>query len=212
MKVVCVLCEGVSEKNFVDDILRPVAEERGIMLSATTLTTKVSDRKYGGGTSKYKQIREDLIKLCKYRDAVITSMFDLYQLPSDTPGYSNKLPNHVQWALAIEDAVNKDIGEPNLRFNLMVHEFESLLFANPSAVTRFDNRLSKMMTAALRETNGDAEAINNSFDTSPSHRIRKVRPEYSKRLDGIKIATEIGIEQMRVVCKHFDAWLTSLGI
>lgn len=212
MKVVCVLCEGITEKNFIDDILCPIAEKRGIILSATTVRTKVSDRKYGGGISRYKKIKDDLIRLCDYRDAVITSMLDLYQLPSDTPGYSNKLQDHTQWALEIENAVNNDIGKPNLQFNLMVHEFEALLFSDPSSVTRFDKRLSEMMGAALREANGDAEAINNSFDTSPSHRIAQIRPEYSKRLDGIKIAREIGIEQMRQVCKHFDAWLTALGI
>lgn len=54
---------------------------------------------------------------------------------------------------------------------------------------------------------GEAEAINDSPNTSPSHRLRKLSPRFKKTTTGIAIAKEVGLEQMRESCPLFNAWV-----
>ena len=54
MKTVYVLCEGPTEKQFVQEVLYDVALSKNIYLLAPVVTTKVADRKYYGGTSSYR--------------------------------------------------------------------------------------------------------------------------------------------------------------
>ena len=212
MKTVYVLCEGPTEKQFVQEVLYDVALSKNIYLLAPVVTTKVADRKYYGGTSSYRKIRKDLLKLCNHSDAVITSLFDLYALPKDTPGYKNQTQNHHDWALNIEKSVNDDIGLNNLHFNLVVHEFEALLYANPSAFKYYSKAVAEMMEKAMLTSGGNPELINDCFDTSPSHRITQVYPEYSKPTVGVIISKRIGINTMREACPHFNEWLLFLGL
>ena len=185
MKTVYVLCEGPTEKQFVQEVLYDVALNKNIYLLAPVVTTKVADRKYYGGTSSYRKIKKDLLKLCNHSDAVITSLFDLYALPKDTPGYKNQTQSH---------------------------EFEALLYANPSAFQTYSKAVAEMMEKAMLVSGGNPELINNSFDTSPSHRITQVYPEYSKPTVGVIISKRIGINTMREACPHFNEWLLFLGL
>lgn len=212
MKYVYVLCEGPTERNFVEEVLYGEAEKHDIYINAVSITTSVKERKYTGGVSKYSKIRENLIDLCRNQNAVITSMFDLYGLPSDTPGYANKKSNHVEWAKEIEHAVNIDIGAPNLHFNLLVHEFEALLYADPEAFRTYSKEVIPMMERALKKANGNPEDINSEYSTSPSHRILDVFPSYSKPADGGNIIKKIPLSLMREKCAHFNDWLMFLGI
>ena len=105
-----------------------------------------------------------------------------------------------------------DIGLNNLHFNLVVHEFEALLYANPSAFQDYSKAVAEMMEKAMLTSGGNPELINNCFDTSPSHRITQVYPEYSKPTVGVIISKRIGINTMREACPHFNEWLLFLGL
>lgn len=212
MKRIYILCEGQAEQQFVQEVLYDAAMQRDIYLLAPLVATKIADKKFAGGVSTYSKIRNDLVKLCNHADAIVTSMFDLYKLPSNTPRYSPPPPSHYDWAAQIERAVNSDIGMANIRFNLIVHEFEALLYTEPTVFCDYSHEAAEMMERALAAASGNPETINNGFDTSPSHRILRAYPEYSKPATGVVMAKRIGLEKMRRRCLHFNEWLTSLGL
>lgn len=212
MKTIYVLCEGQAEQQFVQELLADVAEKKGIYVYAPLITTKVAQRKFAGGVTSYSKIRKDLVTLCNHSEATVTSMFDLYGLPKDTPGYSVQQRSHDVWAYSIEKAVNEDIGTRNIHFNLVVHEFEALLFSNPSVFSDYNKDVVRVMEKALTDAHGNPEEINSGYDTSPSHRITSMYPGYSKPAIGVIMAKRMGLDKIRSSCQHFDEWLTSLGI
>ena len=57
---------------------------------------------------------------------------------------------------------------------------------------------------------GNAELINNSFETAPSKRISKTISTYSKTLHGTRLASIIGVEKMKSECAHFSQWIERL--
>ena len=54
------------------------------------------------------------------------------------------------------------------------------------------------------------EDINDSPDTAPSKRIRKIVGSYDKVAEGLLIAADIGLQKLRNECPHFNAWITEL--
>ncbi len=60
---------------------------------------------------------------------------------------------------------------------------------------------------AIRKKFSSPEHINNSYETAPSRRIKRVCPQYDKIVDGIQIARRIGIEKMLSECQHFASWI-----
>ena len=123
MKRVIVYCEGPTEETFVNRVLAPFLYPHEIYLRASSCN----------GVSKYSIIRRDLNALCKSDpSAIVTTMLDYYALPSDTPrSNSGEGGDIYQKVQRIEAAIQEDIGAPNLIPNLMVHEFEALLFSKP---------------------------------------------------------------------------------
>ena len=63
----------------------------------------------------------------------------------------------------------------DLHFNLVVHEFEGLLFARTSALKGIANEKQLKALHNICENEGfeTPEHINNSYDTVPSRRIKK---------------------------------------
>lgn len=55
-------------------------------------------------------------------------MFDYYGLPENTPGYDLKECDIYGKVKLMEEQISADIGQPNCKFNIVVHEFEGLLF------------------------------------------------------------------------------------
>ena len=96
---------------------------------------------------------------------------------------------------------------------IQLHEFESLLFSDINEIVKADpewNQREALISSLSRIVNQylNPEEINNSPDTSPSHRLVKILnlPKYRKVLHGTAIAKNIGIENIRQKCKHFDEW------
>jgi hypothetical protein len=136
-------------------------------------------------------------------------MFDYYKLPSDTPGKS-ETGDVYKVAQGIEDAVKSDLGGlQNLFVNLILHEFEGLLFSDVSAflgVAKADNK-TVMELVQIKNDFPSPEHINDSEATAPSKRILRILPEYSKTFDGIEIAKHIGVDKIAAECPHFKTWL-----
>lgn len=203
MKRVIVYCEGPTEETFINRILAPVLYPYEVYLTASSCN----------GVSKYSLIRRDLNILCKSDpSAIVTTMLDYYGLPSDTPGMNSEEGENIyQKVQRIEAAIQKDIGLPNLLPNLMMHEFEALLFSKPEYFSYCGlSRSAIRQLCSIREEFESPEHINNSPNTAPSKRILAIYPTYAKRLDGYNIAKDIGIDLMRQECQHFNTWVERL--
>jgi hypothetical protein len=227
-----VLCEGQTEDRFVKEILYPYLQNLGIYaMSIICETKRTVSKKYKGGVSKYSKIKSDLEILCKGDpSAFVTTMFDYYKLPAETPGKGTigdtsgmgiigntpdkgTTGNIYEKAQEIETAINTNLGEGrNLLVNLTLHEFEGLLFSDVTAflgVAKADNK-SVMELGRIKSGFLSPEHINDSEETAPSKRIRRILPEYSKTLNGIEIAKKIGIDKITQECPHFKAWIENI--
>ena len=133
MKRVYILCEGQTEETFVNAVLSPYFTPQGIYVTPVVLATKriASGGKHKGGVSSYEKISKDLRLLCRDGGAYVTSLLDYFALPEDTPGFSVEAPSLYEHIEMIEQAINQDIGKANCHANLLVHEFEGLLFSAP---------------------------------------------------------------------------------
>ena len=211
-KIVIIYCEGQTEEHFIKEILAPYFEEKQIILSAKICNT---ESKGSGGVSKYSKIKGEIEKLCgSNKHAIITTMLDYYGLPKDTEGYikninSNLLTDDIS---KIEKAIFKDIRYKNFIPNLILHEFEGLLFSKPEAFSCISNSSQKKINelGEIKKDFPTPEHINNSFEKKPSARIENIYPSYKKIIDGITIAKKIGIENIRKECPHFEEWLKNI--
>ncbi len=201
---VIVYCEGVTEEIFVNEILAPYFGDRGIYLVASQCGT--------GGVSKYSKIKKDIIRWCRQdKGRYVTSMIDYYGFPSDVPWEKTEISDLNGKISRFEQDMYEDIGEDNFIPNIMVHEFEALLFSDVrafSCIGIFEKTINKLKT--IRDQFSSPEHINGGFDTSPSHRIKNLLDTYSKPIEGRMIAKEIGINKMREECRHFDDWLKNI--
>lgn len=102
------------------------------------------------------------------------------------------------------------------------HEFESLLFSDINEIVKADpgwNKKAALISSLSKIVNDypNPEEINNSPSTSPSHRLVRLveilnLPKYRKVLHGTAIAKNIGIDNIRQKCKHFDEWCNNKNL
>jgi hypothetical protein len=116
----------------------------------------------------------------------------------------------VQKADYLEARLKQDINEGNFLPNLLVHEFEALLFSDPQKFAEWTDDDAVVTTLAAAVQGHAPEDINDSRLTAPSKRVLAVMPEYQKTFHGPLIACEIGLDAMRQACPHFNAWLELL--
>lgn len=211
MKYVYIYCEGQTEESFVNDVLYPYFSRMDIYVTPIIHKTKRTPTKaFKGGVSRYAPIKDELIKLCQDSTCIVTTMFDYYAMPDDTPSIDHQDIDIYKRVDFIENAVNEDIGCKNLLFNLVLHEFEALLFSEPQAFEHIANDKVVRQLQAIRNSVDTPEHINNSAATAPSKRIQNVVNGYSKVRQGIIVAKYIGIDKMMSECKHFSAWIDKI--
>ena len=211
MKYVYIYCEGQTEESFVNDVLYPYFSRMDIYVTPIIHKTKRTPTKaFKGGVSKYAPIKDELIKLCQDSNCIVTTMFDYYAMPEDTPFIDHQDIDIYKRIDFIENAINEDIGYKNLLFNLVLHEFEALLFSEPQAFEHIASDRVVRQLQAIRNSAETPEHINNSAETAPSKRIQNVVNGYSKVRQGIIVAKHIGIDKMMSECKHFSAWINKI--
>ena len=211
MKYVYIYCEGQTEESFVNDVLYPYFSSMDIYVTPIIHKTKRTPTKaFKGGVSKYAPIKDELIKLCQDSNCIVTTMFDYYAMPEDTPFIDHQDIDIYKRIDFIENAINEDIGYKNLLFNLVLHEFEALLFSEPQAFEHIASDRVVRQLQAIRNSAETPEHINNSAETAPSKRIQNVVNGYSKVRQGIIVAKYIGIDKMMSECRHFSAWINKI--
>jgi len=198
----------------VNIILNPYLQSVDVLAIPIICATKrTPTKKHKGGVSSFGKIKKELLRLCgEHPNEMVTTMFDLYALPHDTPGLDNKLNDIYKKAEHIEKAITDDIGNKfgNMVFSLVLHEFEGLLFSDVSTFENIAENEAVAILHGIRDAVPTPEHINESPETAPSRHIKKAIPNYSKVADGIELAGEIGIDKISGECCHFAKWLTKL--
>lgn len=215
MKRLLFLVEGQTEETFVRLVLAPHLWSFDKAPEVTRIATKrvQGRRAFRGGIASYTRVVDDVRRLLASSPDAVTTLFDYYALPRDFPGLAS-LPkgagcydrvNHV------ERAFGASIADPRFIPNLVLHEFEGLLFARPQAINQvLLDEAGAAELEAITATYASPEEIDEGPETHPSRRIERLLPAYQKALHGPQIAQAIGLDGIRARCPHFHAWLQML--
>ena len=213
MSRVYVVVEGQTEEAFVRELLVPHYARLDKYLIPIIVSTSPGHK---GGVVRYAKVRPQIVRLCRQdAGAWVTTLFDLYALPADFPGKAAPAyPAHASGsakAQYLETQLRQDIAEPNFLPNLLVHEYEALLFTQPAQFEQWTSNETVPVTLAQAVAQaGSPEEVNDSPHTAPSKRILAVMPEYQKTFHGPLIACDIGLDALRQACPHFHAWLLAV--
>ena len=202
MKYLFVCCEGATEEAFVEKILAPYFKDLGVYVTPSGMK----------GVSNFEKIKKHLTGFClSFPYARVTTMIDYYGLQKVMPSFMPTEGDVYKRVQFVEEKVKAELHTlNNLDFNIVLHEFEGLLFSD---VIAFDGIASKSQLLELQNIRRRAETpehINDKYETAPSRRIIGQIPDYSKIRNGIEIAQRIGIDKMSDECRHFKQWITKL--
>lgn len=186
--------EGATEREFVSRLLGPHLAKLDINTTAIDLRGNVS----------LDKIKGVLPALLGSFDRVST-LYDFY-------GFKGRGALGIeQLELAIGELVQPDWRRRLVPY-VQRYEFEALLFAVPEQAVDWLQgsavELEAMQTAVKRS--GSPELVNDSMETSPSHRLQKLFTGYNKKLHGPAIAEQAGLATIRNQCQRFNEWVIQL--
>ena len=201
-----VVCEGLTEVNFVTTILKPHLEARTpdqIAISAPNLK----------GHCTYARLKKFVRNLLHSpaHAVIVTTMIDLFEIAGDFPGtsdpYDDKPGEHrVQY---LEQCCSEDIGDERFLPYLQLHEFEALVLTDLDALAeQYPNQRNEIHELAKRLRDLPPEQVNRL--SPPSRRIKQSVPEYSKTVGGLATVVRIGLSTLRARCPHFGPWIDCL--
>ena len=131
------IVEGQSEEAFVQYALVDHLAHHHIYVNARRIRPRNLARSGGrGGIISYRQLKKDLGLWMKEDDNVesyFTTMFDLYGLPRDFPGWRPPISgvSARERVESLEEAFLKDMGHSRFIPYIHLHEFESLVLVDP---------------------------------------------------------------------------------
>ena len=224
------IVEGPTEANFVRQVLAPHLGRFGVVAVPSIVgKAKAADRGLSGhgvrGGYPYADWRRDIrtaLRSNPGRDVRVSTLCDLYGLPEDFPDRSHRAGdvNPVVRCTRLEQAMAQDIAGSNDNYGvwrfipyIQSHEFEALVLGCLQGLLDLydadDQRVG--VTTLQGEISGiPPEDINDSPQTSPSHRLRRLVPGYRKSVDGPDAIELAGLHAVRSLCPRFDQWLSCL--
>lgn len=214
-----ITAEGPTELNFANKVLAPHLGAFDVVVDARCVLTSKDNRfsrEYRGGLPNYEKAKRDILAWFKqdcHFECRFTTMFDLYALPNDFPGYGDaaNLRDPYERVSYLEESLATDIGNESFIPYIQLHEFEALILADPQSLDweylEHDAPIRSLITMV---GNQNPELINDGPQTAPSKRIRKAIPEFDKATAGVAVAEKIGLPTLREKCRHFHEWLSRL--
>lgn len=164
----------------------------------------------------YGKIVHQVGRWCRHDPtAIVTTLFDVYGLPSDFPGFAtwNANQSPLPQVTALEASLAVSVAQPNLIPYLQLHEYEALLFSDLAAFRYADVPQAAIAAWQLELAQcASPEHLNNSPTTAPSKRLiaRWPRYAYAKPQYGVLLALEIGLPMIRQKCLRFNQWMSTL--
>lgn len=187
--------EGPTEREFVHRVLSPHLLAFGVYPRALDMAGNVS----------IDRIRDRLPAMFGNFDHVST-LYDFY-------GFKRRGDHNID---SLTSAIAETVSEPlrrRLTPYVQQYEFEALLFAVPQQTVEWlEGKPADLsaMQQAVRQC-GCPEKVNDSPETSPSHRLEKLFDRrYDKPLHGPEIIELAGLPAIRAQCPRFDAWIARL--
>lgn len=214
-----VTAEGQTEQAFAQKVLAPHLAGFNVFVDARCVLTskdKRAAREYRGGLLGYERAKKDIqawLKENNHRECRFTTMFDLYALPSDFPGYAEAMnaSDPYDRVVILEQKMAEDIGDSRFIPYIQLHEFEALILADPKQLDweylEHDIPINNLISMV---GNQNPELINDRPETAPSKRILNEINEYDKVVAGVAVAEQIGLPILRQKCRHFADWLAQL--
>ena len=198
------LVEGETEERFFKEIVKDYYKGKHFISCSL-----MPQGKRKGGTIDYNQTKKELSRFFysgKHFDKIILIQ-DYYRLGKTMKEHIGGNLNLDKIIFSIQERLEKDVNNPKFHFRLQIHEFEAYLFTNPDFVASYfdDNKILQKIEKILEEFDGNPELINNRFDTKPSKRLDEMtQNKFQKRIDGITIVKNVGIDNIRKKCKYFN--------
>ncbi|MGL4943460.1 MAG: DUF4276 family protein [Thermoguttaceae bacterium] len=214
-----ITAEGQTEQNFANKVLAEHLAQFQVVADARSVLTSKDKRAgcvYRGGLLDYQRAKQDILTWMKHDnrpECRFTTMFDLYALPDDFPGFADaaRQRNPYDRVRILEEAFAKDINDPRFIPYIQLHEFEALILAAPQHLDwEYIDHATPIANLIRIVGDQNPELINDGAATAPSKRILKEIPEYSKATAGVAVAQHIGLATLRKQCQHFCDWLSLL--
>ncbi len=174
-----------------------------------------------GGIVKWVILKKEIETYLREKEVWVTMLIDYYGLYAKYhfPAWDESLrimdKNHRMDFL--EEAMQNDIKESvRHRFfpYLQLHEFEGLLFNDINIFYEQVPKEELVGIAELKQTFKDypdnPEMINDTRETSPSHRLERIISGYNKILYGHYFAEAIGLDKIRNKSPRFDEWMNTI--
>ena len=195
--------EGPTEEEFVKHFLADHLREKGVEPTPIRLG-RARNRSDGGNVSAERLVSE--MAYLRHSFDAVTSLVDFY-------GFRRKGNKTVD---ELEEDLRQKLGYPwhpeKVIPYVQRHEFEGLLFSDVGVFADlvYVPKGSVKALQNIRSQFQTPEDINDNKNTAPSKRIKKVIPQYDKRVNGPLLAMEIGLDKIRTECPRFNDWVTSL--
>jgi hypothetical protein len=209
MAYLFIIGEGFTEELFYKRIFNEYYSTKHFT-ETVVISTKINNqqRSYRGGTISF----EKCIAICKRylhqntQADLILLCLDYYGLPESffSPEI-NSIRDINNRVAAIQERVNAQVSNNRFRCHLQLHEFEAWLFSDVNKIAEQFEGNGKSALDHIVNHFDNPELINDHKETSPSHRLKAIYPDYRKVVDGFEIANKIGIHKIREKCPHFNA-------
>ena len=215
MRRIIVICEGPTEQEFCETILYPFFLLKGIIIQAPLI------KKSMGGIVKWSILQKEIrAHLLSDPTAFVTTFIDYYGLSKrhDFPAWENSLEVQDKVArMAFLEEKMLQCFPTELHGRLIpyiqLHEFEGLLFYD---ISIFDDHIPARELVGKKELRDtfaaypNPEMINDSRETSPSHRLIRIISGYNKIVYGNYLAEAIGLQNIRSKCPRFNQWMQKI--
>ncbi|MGL5648760.1 MAG: DUF4276 family protein [Clostridium sp.] len=214
---VLIVVEGQTEEKFVKDIMIPYFHSKEIYgdLRVTILPSSIlnNGKRHKGGVIKFESVVGYVKRLINSADYV-TTLLDYYGIDREFRGYKESLQKSdiKEKKELIEKELELEIMNPKFIPYIQMHEFEGLLFSNPDSFIYIDEKNPSLIDEIKVDISRylTPEHINDSPTTAPSKRLEKYYEGYSKTIDGLIVAEDIGIATMKKECPLFKEWIEKI--
>ena len=192
--------EGQTEEEFIKRVLAGYLRTKSVEPTPVPLSGNISA----------ERLTHYMARLYLSFNAV-TSLVDFYGFKDKGNRTVNELEEYLHEQIG--NRIARSWNETRVFPYVQQYEFEGLLFSDVSAFARVGDIGPPENVEELRNARSQfptPEDINDSHDTAPSKRIKKVMPQYQKVVHGPLLAEEIGLETIRAECPRFNAWVTRM--
>lgn len=209
MTRVCIVCEGPTEARFIQQCLVPYLAPAGVYVYGSVI--QAPSGRHKGGRVTIERLARHLSHEYHAFDR-LTTLVDFYGF-QDRGGRSRADTESA--ILEKTRALTTSFDERRVLPYVQMHEFEGLLFTDPTAFEwvqdGWNDDIHRALTNVARMFE-NPELINDSPETAPSKRLLQIfaKGTYSKTEHGPLVAETIGIEAIRRKCPAFSEWVAKL--